>query len=106
LTAKIVFGDESTLHLLGNVNRYNLKIWEQQSSYSNYTCERERLKCFNAFCVSSKQNLFGPPFFAEHTVTGIVEEFLMPILEEQDCGDMLFQHDGLPPHLHKEVMDF
>jgi hypothetical protein len=26
-TAKTVFGDEATLHLLGNVNKHNLKIW-------------------------------------------------------------------------------
>jgi hypothetical protein len=30
----------------------------------------------------------------------------MPILEEQDSDDMLYQQDGLPPHHHKEVMDF
>jgi hypothetical protein len=35
-----------------------------------------------------------------------VEEFLMPILEEEGPDDMLFQQDGVPPHFHKEVMDF
>jgi hypothetical protein len=37
----------------------------------------------------SKLKVFGLLFFAEHTVTGIVcldmlEEFLMPLLEEED----------------------
>jgi hypothetical protein len=30
----------------------------------------------------------------------------MPILEEEDPDDMLFQQDGAPPHFHKEVTDF
>jgi hypothetical protein len=35
-----------------------------------------------------------------------VEEFLMPILEEEGPDDTLFQQDGAPPHFHKEVTDF
>jgi hypothetical protein len=35
-----------------------------------------------------------------------VEEFLMPILEEQGPDDMLFQQDEAPPHFHKDVKDF
>jgi hypothetical protein len=55
--------------------------------------------------------VFRPFFFAEHTVTGIVhlnmmEEVLMPILEEEGPNDMLFQQDGAPSHFHKEVTDF
>jgi hypothetical protein len=49
--------------------------------------------------------------FAERTVTGIVyldmlEEFLMPILEEQCPEDKLFQQDGAPTHFYSEVKDF
>jgi hypothetical protein len=43
-------------------------------------------------------------------VTGIVfldmEEFLMPILEQEGPDDVLFQQDGAPLHFHKEVTDF
>jgi hypothetical protein len=37
-----------------------------------------------------KQKVFGPFFFATHTVTGLdmMEEFVMPVLEEQDPNDM------------------
>lgn len=37
---------------------------------------------------------------------GILEKFLMLILEEQCPNNMLFQQDGVPSHLHKEVMVF
>jgi hypothetical protein len=33
----------------------------------------------------------------------MLEEFLMPILDEEGPDDMLFQQDGAPPHFHKEV---
>jgi hypothetical protein len=58
------------------------------------------------FCFS-EQMCLGLLFFAKHTVTGIVlEEFLMPILEEEGPHDMLFQQDGAPPHFHKDVTNF
>jgi hypothetical protein len=50
-----------------------------------------QIKCVRAF------------FFAECAVTGILEEFLIPILEEGGPDDTLFQQDGLPPHFHKEM---
>jgi hypothetical protein len=35
-----------------------------------------------------------------------VEEFVMPILEEEGPNDVLFQQDRAPPHFHREVTDF
>jgi hypothetical protein len=35
-----------------------------------------------------------------------VEEFLMPILEQQSPDDTLFQQDEESPHFHKELTDF
>jgi hypothetical protein len=63
------------------------------------------------FCALSKQIVFGPFLIAEYTVTGTVyldmlEEFLMPILEEECHNNMLFQQGRAPPHLHKEMTDF
>jgi hypothetical protein len=43
-------------------------------------------------------------------MTGIVYldmlvEFYMSILKEEGPDDMLFQQDGMPPHVHEEVTD-
>jgi hypothetical protein len=63
----------------------------------------------DVFFALSKQNMLGLIFFAESTVTGTVyldmEEFLVPILEEEGPDNMLFQQDGALPHSHKEVTD-
>jgi hypothetical protein len=63
------------------------------------------------FCTLSKQNVFRHFFFAERTVTGIVyvdmlEEFLVPILEEQSPDGLLFRQYGAHQHFHREVTDF
>jgi hypothetical protein len=48
-----------------------------------------------------------PPCFDHPNNTGQkVKKFLMPVLEEEDSNDMLFQQDRAPPHFHKEVTDF
>jgi hypothetical protein len=35
----------------------------------------------------------------------MLQEFLMPILEQDGPDDMPFQQDGALPHFHKEVTD-
>jgi hypothetical protein len=54
--------------------------------------------------------VFEPFFFSERAVTDMVyldmlEECIMPILEKEGPDNILFQQDGAPPHLHKEVTD-
>jgi hypothetical protein len=91
-TAKIVFSDEATFHLSGNVNRHNLRIWGSNNQYEVIEHKRGSPK-LKVFCALSEENVFGPIFFVESTVTGIVyldmlEEFLMSILEEEGLDDM------------------
>jgi hypothetical protein len=51
--------------------------------------------------------VYGPLFFAEQTVTGIsyqgmLENYLLPQLEQDMDRDFIFQQDGAPPHFHCE----
>jgi hypothetical protein len=64
----------------------------------------------NVFCAISKKKVYGPIFFAEHTVTGMIyldmlENWLMPQLNE-DSNYYLFQQDGCPAHYHKDVRGY
>jgi len=52
--------------------------------------------------------VYCPFFFAEETVTGIsyqdmLENYLLPQLEQDMDRDFIFQKDGAPPHFHREV---
>jgi len=55
--------------------------------------------------------VFGSVSFHESSVTGtaslgMLEQYLMPILQEEGPSEMPFQQDGEPLHLHHEVTDF
>jgi hypothetical protein len=63
------------------------------------------------FCSSPEQRNIQAFFIAKHTVTGVVcldmlEEFLMPVLEEEGPNGMLFQQGRAPPRFDKEMMHF
>jgi hypothetical protein len=53
--------------------------------------------------------VYGPFFFMETTITGIVyldmlKQFLIPQLDEDDQGGRIyFQQDGAPPHYLEEM---
>jgi hypothetical protein len=58
----------------------------------------------------SREKLYGPCFFIESTVTGIIYlstliEWLMPQLQE-DIPHLIYQQDGAPPHFRKEVRPY
>jgi hypothetical protein len=56
--------------------------------------------------------VYGPFFFMETTITGIVyldmlQQFLNPQLDEDDQeGRIHFQRNGAPPHYLKEVREY
>jgi len=64
----------------------------------------------NVFFALSQTNVYGPFFFAENTVTGVMylamlQNWLLPQMSE-DSEDFIFQQDGAPPHWHRDVRHF
>jgi hypothetical protein len=56
-------------------------------------------------------DLYGPFFFAEHTITGVMyldiwELWLCPQLKEDFSGYLLFQQDGTLPDYHLDMREF
>ncbi|GBM38285.1 hypothetical protein AVEN_17728-1 [Araneus ventricosus] len=87
-----------------------VRIWGSKNPHAIYEHERNNPKV-NVFCVVSSSNVFGPFFFAEKTVTGVVyldmlQIYLMPILKEGMLEDLIFQQDGAPCHFHNEVTSY
>ena len=53
----------------------------------------------------------GPPNFFEDTVRGemyltMLHEFLLPQLQNEDLGQIIFMQDGAPPHFANVVRTF
>lgn len=106
---RLIFGDESTFHISGKVNKHNLRIWGTENPREIVQHERDSPKV-NVYCAVSKQKVYGPFFFQEKTVRGtsyldMVSEWLIPQVEE-DSNDYILVQDGAPPHWHLDVRDY
>ena len=92
-------------------NTHNCRIWGSENPRVSLEHVRDNPKV-NVFCALSKERVYGPFFFMETTITGIVhldmlQEFLIPQLDEDDQeGRIHFQQDGAPPHYLGEVREY
>jgi len=105
---RLIFNDEATFHLNGKVNRHNVRILGLQNPQEALEHERDSPKV--VVCALSQTKLYGPFFFAENTVTGVMylavlQNWLLPQMSE-DSEDFIFQQDGAPPHCHRDVRRF
>ena len=97
---RLIFGDESTFHLSGKVNKHDVSIWgtENPRELVQYVLDSPKV---NVFCAVSCTKVYGPFFPHENTVTGIkyldmVSEWLLPQMQ-QDSENFIFIQDGAPP---------
>ncbi|PNF24476.1 hypothetical protein B7P43_G06841 [Cryptotermes secundus] len=80
----VIFSDERTFHVSGKVDTHNCRIWSSENPPVSLEHVRDKAK-LNVFCALSKERVYGPFFFIETTITGIVyldmlQEFLIPQL--------------------------
>ena len=106
---RLIFGDESTFHFSGKVNKHNVRIWGTKNPRELVQYVRDSPKV-NVFCTVSRTKGYGPFFPHENTVTGItyldmVSEWLLPQMQ-QDSENFIFIQDGAPPHWHNGVRHY
>jgi hypothetical protein len=93
----LIFSAESTFHVSGKVNTHNCRIWGSENPCAFLEHVRDSPKV-NVFCALSIKRVYGPFFFMETIITGIVysdmlQHFLIPQLEEDDQeGCIHFKH--------------
>ena len=105
----LIFGDESTFHLSGKVNKHNVPIWgtENPRELAQYVWDSPK---GNVFCAVSRTKVYAPFFPHENTVPEVtyldmVSEWLLPQLQ-QDNEHFIFIQDGAPPHWHNGVRHY
>jgi hypothetical protein len=92
------------------VSTQNCRIWAKNPRVS-LEIVRDSPKV-NVFCPLSKERVYGPVFFMEIIITGIMyldmlQQFLIPQLDRNDKkGPIHFQQDGAPPHYLGEVRQY
>lgn len=103
---KVIFSDEATFHVSGKVNRHNCRIWGTENPHNVREQERDSPK-INVWCALAIDEVIGPFFFAEPTVTkevylDMLELFAIPQIEHRQ-PNVYWQQDGAPPHWGKIV---
>jgi len=58
---RLIFGDESSFHLSGKVNKHNVRIWGTENPRELVQYVRDSLKV-NVFCAVSRTKVYGPFF--------------------------------------------
>ncbi|PNF13977.1 hypothetical protein B7P43_G08668, partial [Cryptotermes secundus] len=101
----VIFSDESTFHVSGEVSTHNCRIWGSENPRVSLEHVHHSPKV-NVFCALSKESVYGPFFYMETTITGIVYlDMLQEFLIQQE-GRIHFQQDGAPPHYLGEVREY
>ena len=59
---RLIFGDESTFHRNGKVNKHNVRIWGTENPRELVQYVRDSPKV-NVFCTVSRTKVYGPFFF-------------------------------------------
>ena len=72
---RVCFSDESTFHISGKVNRYNVRIWGSQNPHVVVEHQRDSPKV-NVWCGSLLDRVIGPSFFNENSVTANIYIFI------------------------------
>jgi hypothetical protein len=54
----------------------------------------------------SEQKIYGPFFFAEIRITGMLKNWLWPQLLQDILQELRFQQDEVPPHYHLATWQF
>ncbi|XP_021938078.1 uncharacterized protein LOC110838797 [Zootermopsis nevadensis] len=96
----VIFSDESTFHATGKVNTHKCRIWGSENPRAFLEFVRESPKV-NVFCAISKDKVYGPFFFMEKTIAGIVyldmfQQILIPQLDEDDQEGRIHFTPSLP----------
>lgn len=108
---KIVFSDEATFCLNGQVNRHNCRIWSRDNPHWMEELHTQYPQKVNVWAGILGNNIIGP-FFIEGALTGqkyleLLRESIVPAIEHnRNVGEIWYQHDGAPPHYSREAMQF
>ncbi|GBM98716.1 hypothetical protein AVEN_117122-1 [Araneus ventricosus] len=100
---KIVFRDEATFHVCGQVHRHNVRVWAAENPRVYVEYERNTPKV-NVWCALMHDKVIGPFFFAEpsNIYLHMLQLYAIPQFPE----GAIFQQDGAPPDYGNIVREF
>lgn len=105
----IIFSDEASFNLNGDVNRHNMRYYDDSNPHWFDQCHTQHNAKITVWCGIWGDRLIGPFFFEEDSVTGasylaMLTTTILPALGDTTAA--LYQHDGAPAHFATAVRDF
>jgi hypothetical protein len=106
---RLIFRDECTFHVRGEVNKHNVLILGTENPKCVVEVARNSPKV-NVFRSVSTFKVYGPFFYSEKTEACIAfldthTERLLSQLKEESA-DFILQMHGATPHFHRHVNEF
>ena len=107
---RTLLSDEATFHLNGQVNWHNSVYYPEANPYLLMEGKKIQFPGVCVWAAIQSSGVLGPHFF-EDTVSGetyhmILHEFLLPQLQNEDLGQIIFMQDGSSPHFVNIVCTF
>lgn len=109
----IVFSDESTFQLNGEVNRHNCRYWSNENPHWLRESHTQYPQKLNVWAGLFRDQMIGP-FFIDGNLNGpkylqLLQEEIVPSLQEiagDEYDEVWFQQDGAPAHFTRIVRDY
>lgn len=106
----LMFSDEATFSTNGTVSSQNCRYWSTQNPNFNINARNQRYRKVNVWCGMLYNRIVGPYFFNEnlnqHNYLEMLQNFLLPSLEQEELGHIYFQQDGCPAHSTLQVREW
>ena len=110
LVNRILFGDESTFSLHGEVHKQNKRIWARENPYVFKESHTQYPQKVNVWLGFIGNRVLGPIFIDGSLNSTKYLELLQgqvgPLILDNYNAEIIFQHDGAPPHSTAEVTNF
>ena len=106
----IVFSDEATFQLNGEVNRHNCRYWSDHNPHWMLEAHTQYPQKLNVWAGIINNTLIGP-FFIEGNLNGeiylrMLRDQIIPAIQAiagENMNNIYFQQDGAGPHYHQQV---
>lgn len=111
LRNKILFTDESTFMLHGEVHNQNFRYWSRSNLHLFHATRTQRPRKVNVWAGLIGTNILGP-FFIQGNLDGenylhMLQHRIVPALRALNLeGPLWYQHDGAPPHYTRAVRTY
>lgn len=106
----LMFSDESTFSTNGTVSSQNCRYWSKENPNFKINGRNQRYQKVNVWCGMLCNRIIGPYFINgnlnQHNYLEMLQNFLVPSLEQEELGRIYFQQDGCPAHGTLIVREF